>query len=106
VDNGSGYSDATGVPYPTTTPRNAYASDDGTQQRHRRTPSNAVLGQLGCLGYSKSHRTVNPVIVPARYNFPYSSSRPACGRPPPAAVLAPAATRRSPRNRPRRGAPG
>jgi hypothetical protein len=34
--------DATGAPYPTTTPRNAYASDDGTQQRPRRTPSNPV----------------------------------------------------------------
>jgi hypothetical protein len=46
--------DATGVPYPTTTPRNAYASDDGTQQRRRGTPSNAVLGQLGYLGSSQS----------------------------------------------------
>jgi hypothetical protein len=35
----------------------------------------------------RKQRTVNPLIVPARYNFLYSYSRPACGRPPPAAAL-------------------
>jgi hypothetical protein len=35
----------------------------------------------------RKQRTVNPLVVPARYNFLYSSSRPACGRPPEAAVL-------------------
>jgi hypothetical protein len=29
----------------------------------------------------RKQRTVNPLIVPARYNFLYASSRPACGRP-------------------------
>jgi hypothetical protein len=36
----------------------------------------------------------------ARYNFLYSSQGRPCGRPPPAAVLAPAATRRPPGHRP------
>jgi hypothetical protein len=35
----------------------------------------------------RNQRTVNPLIAPARYNFLYSASRPACGRPPAAAVL-------------------
>jgi hypothetical protein len=35
----------------------------------------------------RERRTVNPLIVPARCNFLYSSSRPACGWPPVAAVL-------------------
>jgi hypothetical protein len=30
----------------------------------------------------RKQRTVNPPLVPARYNFLYSSSRPASGRPP------------------------
>jgi hypothetical protein len=30
----------------------------------------------------RKQRTVNPLMVPARYNFLYSSSRPANGRPP------------------------
>jgi len=50
-------------------------------------------------------RTVNPLMVPARYDFLYSSQ----GRPPAAAVLAPATTRRSPENRltlPHRGIHG
>jgi hypothetical protein len=37
----------------------------------------------------RKQRTVNPPIAPTRYNFLYSSSRPACGRPPAAAVLGP-----------------
>jgi hypothetical protein len=36
---------------------------------------------------ARKQPTVNPPIAPARYNFLYSSSRPACGRPPTAAVL-------------------
>ena len=35
----------------------------------------------------RKQRTVNPPIVPARHNFLYSSSRPACGGPPTASVL-------------------
>jgi hypothetical protein len=58
----------------------AYTPDGLTEQRPGWTPNNALLDELGCLGYSKSHRTVNPVIVPARYNFPYSSSRPPARR--------------------------
>jgi hypothetical protein len=30
----------------------------------------------------RERRAVNPLMVPARYNFLYSSSRPPCGRPP------------------------
>jgi hypothetical protein len=33
----------------------------------------------------RKQRTVNPPMVPARYNFLHASSRPACGRPPAAA---------------------
>jgi hypothetical protein len=52
----------------------------------------------------RKQRTVNPPTAPARYNFLYPSfqGRP-CGRPPAAAVLAPAATRRLPASRPRPG---
>jgi hypothetical protein len=40
----------------------------------------------------RKQRTVNPLMVPARYNFLYSSQGRPCGRPPAAAVLAPATT--------------
>jgi hypothetical protein len=48
----------------------------------------------------RKQRTVNPLMAPACYNFPYSPQGRPCGRPPPAAVLAPAARRQPPRNRP------
>jgi hypothetical protein len=35
----------------------------------------------------RKQRTVNPLTDPTRYNFLYTSSRPACGRPPAAAAL-------------------
>jgi hypothetical protein len=43
----------------------------------------------------RKQRTVNPLIVPSRYNFLYASSRPALR-----AASGPAATRRPPGNRP------
>jgi hypothetical protein len=66
------------------------------RRRHRTSVRSACNcgrqspGQLGQLALLREQRTVNPPIVPARYNFLYSSSRPALraaacgGRPRPA----------------------
>ena len=77
MGNGSGCRWRQWCPYPTSTPCTPGSSAGFTKQRQGWTPNNPRLGQLGSLGYSKSQRTVNPPIAPARYNFLYSSSRPA-----------------------------
>jgi hypothetical protein len=61
--------------------RRAAAPRAGTILMVRRGQSPSVGSRSG------EQWTANPLIVPARYNFLYPSSRPACGRPPAAAVL-------------------
>jgi hypothetical protein len=84
---------------PDTRPRCPIAADISVATRRARPhvpdtnrPDGGSSGSRG--------RTVSPLLALTRSYFLYPSSRPACGRPPAAAVLAPAATRRAPGYRP------